>query len=303
MRKAAPVPPIVGAVEVFRMMRPVLMDPYDYAYGDPYYRDLYADPASYRTPLDYVDPADYWDLQEYAEPPSHRSHGRQPAHFRERAGPQAAVDPSSKSARPIGSRTNDDDFSAKDSRLFVGNLNTITLMKEDVNGIFGRLGNVTGISMHKGYAFVQFSNPGEARRALVLENGQVYAGQALDLNIVSQPKIKGAQKRGPEPPALVTNHQRPPYEEPSAAFPPTKRPRTDVGNPSLQRGNLVTLASPTSDHQTAQLGPSGGGTIHEPRELGCAQCDSVFNSAWSLILHFQQHHKVDIFRAKTKDGR
>lgn len=265
------------------------------------YRDYHA-PHSYRErPMDPGDPSDYWDHQEYPEPSSRRNHGRQPAHFREPARRQAGADPSSQiSGRPIGNQTNSDDFAAKDSRVFVGNLNTVTLTKEDVHGIFGRLGNVTGISMHKGYAFVQFSNPGEARRALALENGQMYAGQALDLNIVSQPKIKGAQKRSVEPPALA-NHQRGPmFEEPPHGHPANKRPRPD-GNPSMQRSNLVTLAN--SDHPASRLGPGGGGIRHEPRELGCAKCDAVFNSSWSLILHFQQYHKVTIFRAMMNDGR
>ena len=38
--------------------------------------------------------------------------------------------------------------------------------------------------MHKGYAFVQFSHPDEARRAGASEDGKNYAGQAIGkLNI------------------------------------------------------------------------------------------------------------------------
>ena len=79
----------------------------------------------------------------------------------------------------VSNVTNSNDFISKDSRVFVGNLNTFALSKEDVDGIFRRYGIVTGISMHKGYAFVQFTHPGDARRAVGFEDGQVYAGQPL----------------------------------------------------------------------------------------------------------------------------
>lgn len=38
---------------------------------------------------------------------------------------------------------------------------------------------VTGISMHKGYAFVQYGTHEEAKRAAMSEDGKTYAGQTL----------------------------------------------------------------------------------------------------------------------------
>lgn len=37
----------------------------------------------------------------------------------------------------------------------------------------------TGISMHKGYAFVQFTNPFDARSACLGEDGRTVLGQTL----------------------------------------------------------------------------------------------------------------------------
>jgi heterogeneous nuclear ribonucleoprotein C1/C2 len=87
--------------------------------------------------------------------------------------------PSHNSGPPaqVGSVTNDPNTAR--SRVFVGNLNTIALTKEDVEQIFSRYGMVTGLSMHKGYAFVQYGNQLEARRACGAEDGMTYAGQAL----------------------------------------------------------------------------------------------------------------------------
>ncbi|GLG98322.1 uncharacterized protein GBIM_04893 [Gryllus bimaculatus] len=39
---------------------------------------------------------------------------------------------------------------------------------------------LAGISMHKGYAFVQFTNPFDARSACLGEDGRTVLGQVLD---------------------------------------------------------------------------------------------------------------------------
>ena len=65
------------------------------------------------------------------------------------------------------------------SRIFVGNLNTFTLSKDDVETIFRRYGKIIGISMHKGYAFIQYTNEYDARNSVAAEDQRIYAGQPL----------------------------------------------------------------------------------------------------------------------------
>ncbi|NXQ54230.1 RALY protein, partial [Anthoscopus minutus] len=84
--------------------------------------------------------------------------------------------------------TNKNDPKSINSRVFIGNLNTALVKKSDVETIFSKYGRVVGCSVHKGYAFVQYSNERHARAAVLGENGRVLAGQNLDINMAGEPK-------------------------------------------------------------------------------------------------------------------
>ena len=53
-----------------------------------------------------------------------------------------------------------------------------------------------GISMHKGFAFVQFTGPFDARSACLGEDGRTICGQVIDVNMVSEPKDHQKGKGG-----------------------------------------------------------------------------------------------------------
>lgn len=64
--------------------------------------------------------------------------------------------------------------------------------------------------MHKGYAFVQFTGPFDARSACLGEDGRTICGQVIDVNMVSEPKahqlgkntpVKGQKRSREESPA------------------------------------------------------------------------------------------------------
>uniref|UniRef100_A0A1B0CNS1 RRM domain-containing protein n=1 Tax=Lutzomyia longipalpis TaxID=7200 RepID=A0A1B0CNS1_LUTLO len=88
----------------------------------------------------------------------------------------------------LSNQTNSQDPQAVNSRIFVGNLNTFQCSKTDVERMFQRYGRLAGISMHKGYAFVQFTNPFDARNACHGEDGRTVLSQTLDVNMVAEPK-------------------------------------------------------------------------------------------------------------------
>lgn len=75
--------------------------------------------------------------------------------------------------------TNKTDPRSLNSRVFIGNLNTLLVTKADVEAIFSKYGKIVGCSVHKGYAFVQYANERNARSAVAGEDGRMIVGQVL----------------------------------------------------------------------------------------------------------------------------
>ena len=75
--------------------------------------------------------------------------------------------------------TNKTDPRSLNSRVFIGNLNTMLVTKADVEAIFAKYGKIVGCSVHKGYAFVQYLSERTARAAVGGENARIIAGQPL----------------------------------------------------------------------------------------------------------------------------
>ncbi|XP_016116035.1 heterogeneous nuclear ribonucleoprotein C-like isoform X1 [Sinocyclocheilus grahami] len=84
--------------------------------------------------------------------------------------------------------TNKTDLRSLNSRVFIGNLNTMLVTKADVEAIFSKYGKIVGCSVHKGFAFVQYANERNARAAVGGEDGRMIVGQVLDINLAGEPK-------------------------------------------------------------------------------------------------------------------
>ncbi|KAM4862750.1 heterogeneous nuclear ribonucleoproteins C1/C2 isoform X2 [Urocitellus parryii] len=85
--------------------------------------------------------------------------------------------------------TNKTDPRSMNSRVFIGNLNTLVVKKSDVEAIFSKYGKIVGCSVHKGFAFVQYVNERNALAAVAEEDGRMIAGQVLDMNLAAEPKV------------------------------------------------------------------------------------------------------------------
>ncbi|KAE8277693.1 Heterogeneous nuclear ribonucleoprotein C [Larimichthys crocea] len=84
--------------------------------------------------------------------------------------------------------TNRTDPRSLNSRVFIGNLNTLLVTKADVEAIFSKYGKIVGCSVHKGYAFVQYTNERSAWATVGGEDGRMIVGQVLDINLAGEPK-------------------------------------------------------------------------------------------------------------------
>ncbi|XP_021335243.1 heterogeneous nuclear ribonucleoproteins C1/C2 isoform X5 [Danio rerio] len=99
------------------------------------------------------------------------------------------MDRASSASQLIASNvTNKTDPRSLNSRVFIGNLNTMLVTKADVEAIFSKYGKIVGCSVHKGYAFVQFAQERNARTAVQGEDGRMVVGQVLDVNLAGEPK-------------------------------------------------------------------------------------------------------------------
>uniref|UniRef100_A0A7N5ZT58 RRM domain-containing protein n=1 Tax=Anabas testudineus TaxID=64144 RepID=A0A7N5ZT58_ANATE len=96
--------------------------------------------------------------------------------------------PTTSSLMASSNVTNKTDPRSLNSRVFIGNLNTLLVTKADVEAIFSKYGKIVGCSVHKGYAFVQYSNERNARAAVGGEDGRMIVGQVLDINLAGEPK-------------------------------------------------------------------------------------------------------------------
>lgn len=88
--------------------------------------------------------------------------------------------------------TNKTDPRSLNSRVFIGNLNTLLVAKEDVEAIFSKYGKIVGCSVHKGYAFVQYANERNARAAVSGEDGRMIVGQVLGKAFVAEKTLQSS---------------------------------------------------------------------------------------------------------------
>ena len=94
---------------------------------------------------------------------------------------------SQKATNPVGQKTNASDMFSRQSRVFVGSVSP-KLSREQLIQIFNKHGNVSGLSLLKGFAFVQYDSPKSAQIAVSRENGKIYGGCRFECNVVANEK-------------------------------------------------------------------------------------------------------------------
>ncbi|XP_056631637.1 heterogeneous nuclear ribonucleoprotein C [Diorhabda carinulata] len=192
----------------------------------------------------------------------------------------------------VGNQTNSQDPQAVNSRLFVGNLNTFQCSKTDVERMFQRYGRLAGISMHKGYAFVQFTNPFDARSACLGEDGRTVLSQILDVNMVAEPKPHqtGRKRQNIAKTGNDWDYYYDSYYA-STAFPvgPTRLV------PPIKRQRLMTTTrnGKNQSQKTTIIPPLDQLKVYSNQDiLICGNCRELFSELQELLEHKKTYCKL-----------
>ena len=84
-----------------------------------------------------------------------------------------------------GRNTSSTDPKMMNSRVFIGNLPAEKVSRQDVEKLFRPYGKILGVSLHKSYGFVQFSDEDCANEAVKSVNGRVLHGLRLGESLLA----------------------------------------------------------------------------------------------------------------------
>ncbi|XP_078606635.1 uncharacterized protein LOC144879253 isoform X10 [Branchiostoma floridae x Branchiostoma japonicum] len=103
--------------------------------------------------------------------------------------------------RPLVSSDTNDPRSIN-ARVFIGNLPTDRMTRQELEDQFSKYGRVTACSLHKGFGFVQFAEEQDARESVKGEAGKVIKGFKVDIKMAAEGRRErrppGGGERGPD---------------------------------------------------------------------------------------------------------
>lgn len=70
------------------------------------------------------------------------------------------------------------------SRVFVGHLQTDGINRVELEEHFAKYGSIVGSVINRGFAFVQFDDEPSARAAIQGENGALFNGRRMGMQLV-----------------------------------------------------------------------------------------------------------------------
>lgn len=80
-----------------------------------------------------------------------------------------------------GRNTSSKDPKMLHSRVFIGNLASDKVGRQDVETVFSAHGKVLGVSLHKSYGFVQFDTEESAKNAVNAMHGEMFHGLKMGM--------------------------------------------------------------------------------------------------------------------------
>ncbi|KAK7916468.1 hypothetical protein WMY93_012229 [Mugilogobius chulae] len=108
-------------------------------------------------------------------------------------------------------------------RIFVGNLPTSEMSKKDLEEMFRPYGKILGVSLLRGFGFVQFDRIEEAEAAKAGHKGRIFKGYKIDVNMAVERRNQKAQAQ-----------QSPPRRPPFSAY-GDRGPRSRSRSPTYSR--------------------------------------------------------------------
>jgi len=216
------------------------------------------------------------------------------------------------------------DTSAKDPnslrcRVFVGNLNTTRIGRDEIIALFRNYGTITGCTVFKGYAFMQFIHPPEADLSVNALNGYNWNGSVLDVKLASfgakSSAVPSAQGQNHFGSTAKKSHDGPGGVKRPAAMSMSglsvneqnKKFAANLENVDFESHEftpdtlvcgecrfVTKLVSNFVEHRKKPctfFKPEG-----EPLKLQCFTCKGEFSNSWALLQHLQTLHKMMLFR-------
>lgn len=230
-------------------------------------------------------------------------------------------------ATNISYDTNSKDPLLLRARVFVGNLNP-KMGREEIIQLFRTYGTLLGVTVFKGYAFVQFSHGNEADLSVSTLNGHNWNGNVLDVKLAVSGQVAQAQHQQKPTshivPNAATNSKGMGKRNQNQFFqslPAKEQKRFKVESDqdksnnkaiatNLNNSELINLQHHTS-YDTMICGNCRYTTINlanfiehrkqpcksfkadgEPDMLYCGHCNEEFSTSWSLLAHLNSVHNL-----------
>ncbi|VDM36915.1 unnamed protein product [Toxocara canis] len=189
--------------------------------------------------------------------------------------------------QPLKQREISFDTSSKEphlirARVFVGNMNTNAITRDDIIRLFSGYGTLLGVTLFKGYAFIQYGNPSEADLAVSVLNGYNWNGSILDVKLA----IAGMKSHNASAVTSANGVKRGAEGWPSGGANTKKERIDDYSAPSQNERNRN--AASVDVTQNMNLYQSG----KKERNWQCSMCQEACDDAAALIEHALDRHNI-----------